>query len=74
VTMHRADENFFKALLTAWQNKTAHQAHETLKEDDVFVTNATDKFTCLKKLQKFDAQVRAFGEPQQAESASALNA
>lgn len=49
-----ASEHYKRALLDTWLPKQALDAHKYLKNDDIAVTNASDKDTQLGKLMKLD--------------------
>ena len=45
-------------LRTMWANKTPNEAYDILKQEDVTVTNQSDKDNQLPKIQKLAEEVR----------------
>ena len=52
--IRNAPKAFGAGLIEEWENKTAAEAYEVLKQPDVKVTNAGDKDVQLPKLEKLD--------------------
>ena len=58
VPIYGANSHLADSLIEIWARKKPSEAHDKLKDPDVTVTNEGDKKSQLKKLLKFNDQVK----------------
>ena len=58
VPIYNTNANMIHGLLAMWADQTPQQAHTTLSQPDVTVTNKSDKAMQLPKILAFDGWVR----------------